>query len=190
MIDDSKIFGIRRSCVRDFVWHDGDMSTVRMATTADADAIAEVQVLGWRRAYEEILPGDFLAALSVERRTEWWSRQVELGTLEVLVVDDDDGQVAGFASMGPANSSEEAELYAIYLLPERWGQGLGRALILAAEDLMAEQGYQICVLWVFADNTRARQFYETAGWELDGALRVEEFGGVQPTQVRYRRHLG
>lgn len=172
------------------VWHDGDVTTVRKATIDDAGSIARVQVLGWRRAYEHILPEDYLAALSVERRTQWWTRQVELGALSILVVDDDEGEVGGFVSIGPGGSSTEAELYAIYLHPERWGRGLGKALMQAAEELLVGQGFSVCILWVFADNSRARRFYETAGWENDGALRIEEFGGVQPTQVRYRRDLG
>ncbi len=165
------------------------MATVRKATSNDASAIAEAQVLGWRRAYAGLLPAGFLAALSVDRRTLWWTQQLDQGQLSVLVVEDDGGEVVGFVSIGPGGAREEAELYAIYLLPEKWGQGLGRDLMSAAEELMAGLGYSRSVLWVFADNSRARRFYEIAGWTTDGVFRVEEFGGAQPTQVRYRRDL-
>jgi RimJ/RimL family protein N-acetyltransferase len=44
------------------------------------------------------------------------------------------------------------------------------------------------VLWVLRDNTRARRFYERAGFAPDGATDVlDRLGGV--TEVRYRRAL-
>jgi RimJ/RimL family protein N-acetyltransferase len=48
--------------------------------------------------------------------------------------------------------------------------------------------YQSVVLWVLKDNTRARRFYERAGFAPDGATHVlEGLGGV--TEVRYRLAL-
>jgi len=44
------------------------------------------------------------------------------------------------------------------------------------------------VLWVLRDNSRARRFYERAGFAPDGVTDVlERLGGV--TEVRYRRAL-
>jgi ribosomal protein S18 acetylase RimI-like enzyme len=167
----------------------GTMAIVRDAVAADARAISEVQVNGWQHAYRGILPDEFLADLSVERRETWWHQQIEVGALAVAVAEDDDGKVVGFVSSGPGAHPHEAELYAIYLDPRRMGEGLGRLLMEAAERTMIEQSFQQAILWVFADNLRARRFYEQAGWSADGTFKVEEIGGVQPTQVRYRRTL-
>jgi ribosomal protein S18 acetylase RimI-like enzyme len=164
------------------------VATVREAVAEDARAISEVQVLGWQHAYRGILPDEFLAELSVERRESWWHHQIHARALSVTVVEDD-GKVVGFVSCGRGEYPHEAELYAIYLDPARIGEGLGRSLIEAAENTMREQSYEQAVLWVFADNDRARRFYEQAGWSADGTFKVEEIGGVQPTQVRYRRPL-
>jgi len=171
-------------------WHDWVVATVREAVAQDARAISEVQVLGWQHAYRGILPAEFLADLSVERRETWWQNQIEVGALAVAVVEDGDGKVVGFVSCGRGDHPHEAELYAIYLDPARIGQGYGRSLIEAAENTMREQSYEEAVLWVFANNNRARRFYEQAGWSADGTFKVEEIGGAQPTQVRYRRTLG
>ena len=148
-----------------------------------------MQVLGWQHAYQGILPGEFLVGLSIERREAWWHHQIGAGALTVIVVEDDEGKVVGFVSSGPGGHPRQAELFAIYLDPQRIGQGFGRLLMLAAEQDMTEQTYEEAILWVFADNTHARRFYEQAGWSTDGAIKVEEIGGVQPTQVRYRRTL-
>ena len=166
------------------------VATVREAVAQDARAISEVQVHGWQHAYRGILPDEFLADLSVDRRETWWHHQIEAGALDVAVVEDDEGKVVGFVSSGRGGHPHEAELYAIYLDPGRIGQGFGRSLMEAAERTMTGQSYQQAVLWVFADNTPARRFYEQAGWSADGAFKVEEIGGAQPTQVRYRRPLG
>jgi ribosomal protein S18 acetylase RimI-like enzyme len=165
------------------------VATVRDAVAKDARAISEVQVLGWQHAYKGILPDEFLEELSVERRETWWQHQIQVGALSVAVAEDDDRRVVGFVSCGRSGHPHEAELYAIYLHPARIGQGFGRSLMEAAESTMREQSYQQAVLWVFADNARARRFYEQAGWSADGTFKVEEIGGAQPTQVRYRRLL-
>lgn len=162
---------------------------MRPAVAGDARDIAEVQVLGWRHAYRGILPDHFLDDLSIDRREPWWHHQIELGVLRVIVVEDDEANVVGFVSAGPGGHAREAELYAIYLHPQRIGQGFGRSLMLAMEESMSELKYREAILWVFADNAHARRFYELAGWSTDGTIKVEEIGGVQPTQVRYRRRL-
>jgi ribosomal protein S18 acetylase RimI-like enzyme len=171
-------------------WHDGEVAIVREAVAEDARAISEVQVLGWQDAYRGILPDEFLDGLSVERRETWWHHQIQAKALAVTVVEDDKGKVVGFVSCGRGGHPHEAELYAIYLDPGWIGQGFGRSLMQAAERTMREQSYQQAILWVFADNARARRFYEQAGWSADGTFKVEEIGGAQPTQVRYRHTFG
>ena len=44
-------------------------------------------------------------------------------------------------------------------------------------------------LWVFADNPRARRFYEAMGFETDGASKTLQMG-VPLGAVRYRRDIG
>jgi len=81
------------------------------------------------------------------------------------------------------------EVYAIYVLPDCWGQGIGRALLAHAERDLIEHGYDEAVLWVLADNQRARAFYERAGWHADGGTKRDTFGGREVEEVRYRRAL-
>lgn len=162
---------------------------VRPAIAVDAPAIARIQVESWRAAYAHLLPPDFLAAMSIDRRAERWAEILASGASRTLVVVDDTGSVAGFASVSTGPDQTTGELQAIYLDPPRWDQGMGAALIREAEAIMVEAGKEEAVLWVFADNPRARRFYESAGWLADGAFRLEEIGGVQPEQVRYRKVL-
>jgi GNAT superfamily N-acetyltransferase len=76
------------------------------------------------------------------------------------------------------------------VLPDWWGQSIGRGLLAHAEQALIEQGYDAAVLWVLADNRRARAFYERAGWHPDGGTKSATFGGREVEEVRYRIALG
>ncbi len=81
-----------------------------------------------------------------------------------------------------------AELYALYVHPEWWSTGTGRALMDRVLATVSAAGYLSVRLWVLRDNARARRFYERAGFAPDGASHtLEGLGGV--TEIRYRRPL-
>ncbi len=104
---------------------------------------------------------------------------------------EDGGEVVGFASVGASrdeDAEQEAELYAIYLHPSRWGTGIGRALLQRAEESMRSSGFRRALLWVLEGNERAERFYRAAGWEQDGR-KVEEFQGATVTELSYRKDL-
>ncbi len=107
----------------------------------------------------------------------------------------DGERVVGFVTFGPPRPDEDpcvGELYAIYVDPDHWGAGYGRALIAAAERGLREAGYGEAVLWVLASNARSRRFYEIAGWSADGATKTEHAVWGRPVElheVRYRKRL-
>lgn len=155
--------------------------SVRDATVADAQGIGEVHVASWQAAYAGLIPEDFLARLSVEPRAASWARQIGEGVGRVLVAEED-GVIAGFAAFG------DGRLYALYLLPEYWGRGLGRALHdRVVEGLSGDSA----VLWVLSTNERAKAFYVRQGWMDDGATRTETIddGRVTLEEMRFRLRL-
>lgn len=139
--------------------------TIRRASREEADAIAAVHEASARVAYSHIFAPE-QPFPTEETRRRWRSFGGE------IVVASDAGRVVGFAAF------DATELHALYVLPERWGSGLGRRLLAAAEAISPPQ-----VLWVLRDNARARRFYERAGWTPDGTERV--LNGV--VELRYRR---
>jgi GNAT superfamily N-acetyltransferase len=159
---------------------------VRPATTADAEAIAEIHVAAWQVAYRHAFPAEKLDALTPEERVERWRRNLEEQTVFVA---DDGTTVIGWASAGRSREAEdEGELYGLYVAPEAWGRGAGRALIGRVEEELAREHAE-AILWVLEDNPRARRFYELAGWELDGGRKRDVFLGVEVDEVRYRKAL-
>jgi GNAT superfamily N-acetyltransferase len=161
---------------------------VRIAIGADAEAIERIRVRGWQAAYRHVFPAEALDQLEAD----WsrWQRQVETPPAgwSIFVVEDDD-RVVGFVAVGPSrDGTRGGELYAIYVDPDAWSTGAGRALIERAEERLAEQ-YDEATLWVLDDNPRARRFYEGAGWSPDGARKHEERLGVSALEVRYYKRL-
>jgi GNAT superfamily N-acetyltransferase len=160
---------------------------VRWATPEDANGIARVQERGWQAAYRHVFPAEELDRGGFIHADRWIERLVHPPGGWATFVAEHDGEVVGFTSVGP--SRDEAgigELYAIYVDPEQWSTGTGRALIEQAEEQL-RTAYGEVTLWVLEDNPRARQFYERAGWTLDGGRKAEARWGVRAPEVRYRK---
>jgi ribosomal protein S18 acetylase RimI-like enzyme len=161
---------------------------VREAEPDDAFAVESIRVRGWQIAYRHVFPPEQLDALPVDE-TRWRRNFIEQPRGWSTFVADRDGEVVGFASVGPSRDETGiGELYAIYVDPDDWSQGVGCALIERAEERLARD-FEEATLWVLTDNMRARRFYERAGWVGDGASKVERRLGVRSEETRYRKRL-
>ncbi|TXS16216.1 GNAT family N-acetyltransferase [Streptomyces sp. ms191] len=168
---------------------------IQQALPSDAAELAAVHVRSWRAAYRDLLPRPYLDGLDVGERTAVWrDRLAAPERPTVLVARDADGRMTGFCStrawpdtdLDPATTGEIA---ALYVLPEAWRAGVGRALLAASVEALAAAGFREAALWVFADNARGRAFYEAAGWEPDGTVATESTAGRELDELRYRRAL-
>jgi GNAT superfamily N-acetyltransferase len=159
---------------------------IRSGTPEDAEAVARVHLETWRAAYGHVFPAEQLADMSSERVAQ----RAALHRRFPPIVADADGCIVGFVSVGPSRDEDaEGELLAIYVHPDQWGTGVGRALIEAGEQELGARGHSDVVLWVLEDNPRARAFYERAGWTTDGTRRPIEVFDVEVPEVRYRKRL-
>jgi len=161
---------------------------VRDATGDDAEGIERIRVRGWQVAYRHLYPPDELDRLPVDASR--WRRRIERPPRGwTILVAGSGGRLLGFASTGPSRDEPGVgELYAIYVDPDAWSQGAGRALLAHAEGRLAA-AYAHATLWVLEQNGRARRFYEAAGWIPDGGRQEVERLGVSPPEVRYRKRL-
>lgn len=175
--------------------HDGSV-TVRAAERGDAESIAVVHVRAWQDAYRGLMPQDYLDNQSVERRREGWERilaETDWPRTGAFVAENSDG-IIGFAHACPSRDDDASEavgeVSGVYVLATAWGTGAGRALMTAAVSTLRDARFREATLWVLDTNTRARRFYEAAGWAVDGAELLEESRGFPVREVRYRRPLG
>ena len=166
---------------------------VRDARPEDAAAIAGVHTRSWQVGYAHAFSADALAGISAERRREHIARWIGAHQpRSAFLVAASRGTVLGFASVGPSRDPDArsaGELYSIYVDPDHWGSGHGRALIAEAEARLRSAGFAEATLWVLGDNPRARRFYEAAGWTLDGAIKQDTHLGTEVTEVRYRKRF-
>jgi GNAT superfamily N-acetyltransferase len=166
---------------------------IRDATVNDVEAIAGVQVRTWQEAYRGKVPQQHLDKMDPCRRQHAW-RQIlqDRGPAATLVAAEESDGAVGFIHVSPSRDPDTVpemvgEVQALYLLPEHWGQGVGRLLMEAGVRRLAAGGYREILLWVLATNDRARRFYEAGGWRADGSTRTSDSRGVPLVEVRYRR---
>jgi GNAT superfamily N-acetyltransferase len=164
---------------------------LRRAEPADALAVAEVHVRSWQAAYRGLLPDDYLDGLRPEERAERYTFGDRAPDRPATIVAVDRRVICGFATTGPSHddATRSGELYALYVDPDHWGTGVGRALVAAARGHLVRQAFDAARLWVLAGNTRAERFYLADGWRPDGSRRTDEVWDVSVDQVGYRRAL-
>jgi GNAT superfamily N-acetyltransferase len=161
---------------------------VRQATPDDAEALERIRIRGWQVGYRQVFPAAELDGLAVD-----WSRWAEAlrnpGWSQQCVVAEDAGGVVGWATYGPSDEPERhGRLNGLYVDPDHWGRGAGRALLAVAEAGLATT-WDEAILWTLADNPRTRRFYEAAGWVCDGATGTFDRLGVSAPIVRYAKRL-
>jgi len=154
---------------------------VRSATDADLAAI--------RRIYNEGI-ADRIATLDEDPKTEddiaaWFSAHA--GRYAVLVAEDENGSIAGWASLNPYSHrcayNGVADL-SIYIARERRGNGIGSSLLRALEKKAKENTFHKIVLFTFAFNASGQGLYRKLGYRevgvfheqgrLDGAMTRDE----------------
>lgn len=138
---------------------------VRFAQVEDVPALARIHVDSWHHAYRGIIAPRNLAYTSYARslsrfRGYFWHGGQDLSLVHVL-----DGRhgVIGYVNSGLSNSRElgaRGEVYELYLDPKFLGLGGGRKLLSAGLWALSARRLLPAVVWVLADNGRARRFYE------------------------------
>ena len=186
-----------------------DALTIRPAAPNDAQEVARIRVLGWRFAYQGLVPQGYLDSLNVAEDTERMHGYLSqlpqnlppnnIASVQgpndgekrsfMLAVRDD--VVLGFCHFSAApNNADRPEratpggtmngrLHSLYIDPDALGQGIGHALMSHALSTFAVWGCERAYLWVLEGNSRAVSFYERQGWQLTGDTKVDRSFGPE-----------
>lgn len=142
---------------------------------------AYVHFRSWHEAYAGIVPAAYLDRLTLEKCEELAFRWRD----NIIVAKDGD-RVIGFAGYGDAkdgaaepnrdekDTPRDGEIFALYVLSEYYGQGVGAALTDEAMRLLGKR--RRVRLEVLADNARAIRFYEKYGFRKSGRSRAVDLG--------------
>ena len=139
---------------------------IRRAVPADLDALAPL-FDAYRRFYEQ--PGDIALA------SAFLADRLERRESTILVAQAD-GELLGFCQLYPSWCSvAAARIFVLYDLFVDEGvrrAGVGRALMLAAQDFGRQAGAVRLDLSTARTNARAQALYESLGWQRDDVYLV------------------
>ena len=127
-----------------------DSLTLRLARPEEHDELEELQ----RRASLE-LP-EYRDQL-LDNPDAIYLPEGQIANGQVIVAELD-GEIAGFAAV------VGGELDGLFVEPDLWGRGIGRALADAATHEARKRGLTLKVI----ANLRARRFYEQCGFSVEG----------------------
>jgi GNAT superfamily N-acetyltransferase len=168
--------------------------SVRAAWSADAGAIAQVQVRAWRQAYAGILPEEVLSSLDPAAFAAQWSeavaRPAEARTRVLVALDR--ATVVGFALTAAgddpdADPAADGQVAEFVIDPDRRRAGHGSRLVQACADTLRADRFSRATIWVTSTDDALRGFLAEAGWAPDGAHRELDLSGDGSTRVRQVR---
>ncbi|MFF9572071.1 GNAT family N-acetyltransferase [Streptomyces sp. NPDC014685] len=165
---------------------------IRPAVSRDARAIGDLKVRAWQEAYAGFMSRDFLHGLDPVREADEWAEYLaEIPDEHRLWTAQESDVVVGFCRTGPADRDQDpdlgpraAEVYGLYIDPDRIGTGLGRQLFAYAVSDLETRGYGPLCVYAYVPNTPALRFYERAGFRPDDTTRTDEEGGIELLETR------
>lgn len=165
---------------------------LRRAGVEDARAIAEINLAAWRETYQDLMPGEVLAALDVDNWTRGWRETLSEGddAQAVFLALEDDAPV-GFARCKRQCSPKlaplgfDGDIASIYLLRRAQRRGLGRRLIARLAEHLIANDCSSAAVWVLRDAVQARGFYESLGAAPVGVEGVWETYGMVLRDLAY-----
>jgi ribosomal protein S18 acetylase RimI-like enzyme len=163
---------------------------IREANASDAHRIAQIHVASWRAAYRGQMPDVVLDNLDVEKRAAFWREHLSRQRIGTFLAEFE-GKIIGFCDLIRSRDQDSdpqivAEIAAIYIDPDYWRRGTGRALCFRALEAARFQHFTEVTLWVLASNIAARNFYQAMRFHHDEATKSESFADRILHEVRYR----
>ncbi len=159
---------------------------IRRAELEDIRDISRIHALSWKSAYKGIVPQPYLDGLKEDFWVSGFSTWIKEDVLTARLIFDN-GSPVGCIAYGKSRDEslpDWGEIISLYLLPEYFGKGYGRSLILSALEDLKQSGYENICLWVLKNNRRAREFYEKIGFKCGSDEYIFEIMGEKLTDVR------
>ena len=156
--------------------------SVSPAELEDAAAVARVHRRSWQAGNRTIIPAQAAGASIPTASTERWRELlVESSSVQTLVARVGVGGIVGFTAFAvqapygdepehsiPIGDCRIGSILALYVAPEHWRQGIGRALLMAAIGRLGDEGCSGLGVWVLRSNRRARAFYLAMSFTYGG----------------------
>ncbi|WP_405109679.1 GNAT family N-acetyltransferase [Phaeobacter sp. BS52] len=147
--------------------------TLRVAELADASSLAALSVEVWVATYLREGVGDAFADYVLQEYTPARMRAVIAAPTSHIIVSQNRMGIDGYirVDMGapaPVVGGPDVEIRTLYVQPRHQGRGIGAALLRAGLAHCAEEGVARVWLASNAENTPAKAFYLSQGFERVG----------------------
>lgn len=153
----------------------------KMETEEEIKGKAYVHWKSWQEAYPGMIGKAYLDSLTIEK-----CEQIAFTWQDGLLIAKDGESVVGFVGYGhrEEDPAEVGEVFALYVLSEYYGKGVGLRLMNAALDALKDCG-AVC-LWTLKKNKRAIRFYQKCGFVPDGKEKTNKT--IEAEEIRMILH--
>ncbi len=140
---------------------------IRSADVEDINSIGYLAQQIWPVAYGDILSGEQLRYMLDLFYSPDALREQMLDDKHSFLMVEEEEEPIGFASWSRISKDGVYKLHKLYVLPDRQGKGLGKAILDYIFDDIAPSGATVLQLNVNRNN-QARRFYEKIGFSVTG----------------------
>ncbi|HSK73056.1 MAG TPA: 3-deoxy-manno-octulosonate cytidylyltransferase [Pyrinomonadaceae bacterium] len=158
----------------------------REARAEDIPQIARVHVESWQKSFAGITPQEHLDKMSVENRIGQFEKAFSQNSFyKMFVAETVENKIVGFADFGESRIADsfDAQIYAIYFLPEFQRKGIGGNLFRLCQKEMSARGFKSMCLDTL-EISPYRSFYEKMGGQIVGENR-HYLAGIEYKTVIY-----
>lgn len=161
---------------------------IRKAKASDVEQVVDIMFKTWRTTYTGIISDEFMSLREskreeriIKRRDAICGKEVD-GARTHNYVAEDNRKIVGFVVCGKCMEEEPydlkncGEIYALYILQEYQGQGIGKELVNRTVKDLIDDKFEKVVIWALKDNPCV-EFYRKIGG--DGRLTKDVQMGEQ-----------
>jgi len=151
----------------------------KMETDDEIKGKSYVHWKSWHETYPGLVSQEYLDNLTLQK-----CEDMGFKWRDNILVAKDNGRVIGFIGYGKSDEMQDTgEIFALYVLSEYHGKGVGSALMEAGLDKLKD--YKKFCLWAVKNNNRAIRFYQKYGFELTGEEKTSSVGakGVRMVKI-------
>lgn len=164
---------------------------IRNIEEKDIESVVDIQIAGWRNAYQGIIDQEFLNSMNREERIQ---RRKSNYKDSPFVIAEINNEVVGFCRyyydvISKDGDGYDCEIMALYVKPELKGRGIGKALINYVKNDMKNHGKTNMILWCLRENYASRKFYEKVGGKEIDCEHYAEFDGKYYSEIGFGYNL-
>lgn len=159
------------------------MFEIVKATPEDSLLISGIKITTWKKAYQKILPVEYLDSLNIEERAQKYHSELFYSHTVFSFLIKFNGSYIGVIKLEMNESS--ATLRDIYILPDYWGMGFGTKAFLFIISIAKENHYGELNAWILEKNIRCIKLAKMIGFVSTVEFSLHHRTGIKMKKYTY-----